>query len=159
MARPRFVSVSRINGWSIAIVCGLSLLLSLGSLGGMLISAAALVSPVLELKGSYAAERGDASRLKFLPMSQLILLAVILLYSIARLVTFDPAAALADMSGDLRSALADAAGGEQGLLDVTALSAKVVYLTLIVVSLLYQGGLFFYYRRAVRDFQPQPATA
>ena len=152
MARPRFVSISRINGWSVAIVCGLSLLLS-GSLAGAAVSAAALVSPVMELIGSYAAERGDKNGLRWLPRSQLVLLAVILAYSVFNLVTFDAATELAEMSPDMRDMLVGMVGDESMLREVITLASRLVYSTLIVVSLLYQGGLFFYYRRAAREFQ------
>jgi len=150
MARPRFVRIARINGWSIAIVCGLSLLFS-GSFGGAAVSAAALVSPVMELMGSYAEERGDQARLHWLPRSQLLLLAVILAYSLFNLVAFDAAQELAGMSPDTREMLVGLVGDESMLRDVMALAAKLVYSTLIVVALLYQGGLFLYYRRKIRE--------
>ena len=84
--------------------------------------------------------------------AELTVLVVIIGYSMWRLLSVDVAAELAELPVELRDALIGALGGsEQALVEMFTLALKLTYTTLIVLSLVYQGGLAWWYARKFRS--------
>ena len=151
--RQRVIKVSGLNGWSILVVAGLFAVISLlmGDGLGAMVGVAVLVSPIMELKGRSLFKEGRPGSRQWYLRSQLWLLSVIFIYSISQLLGFFYfSSGVADLPPDVREALYAALSVNEATLN--ALVGKIylsVYLTIILVSLIYQGGLFFYYRRNV----------
>jgi len=152
--RRRVLFISGLNAWSIIVVAGLFALISmlLVDVWGTVVGIAVLVSPWMELKGRkrLMLQQGQARR--WLTRSQLWLFAVITIYCISQLLIFHFSPALQDMPSDLQESLRTLLA-----LDARELQALlsqiyyVVYLSVIMVSFLYQGGLYWYYRRHVAE--------
>lgn len=122
---------------------------------GALVGVAVLVSPLMELKGRSLFKQDRPGARQWFLRSQIWLLSVIVIYSISQLLGFFYFSnGVADLPPDVREALFTALSTDEATLNV--LVGKIylaIYLTIILVSLLYQGGLFWYYRRHVPKSQ------
>jgi hypothetical protein len=101
---------------------------------------------VLDLRGRARLIRGEQSSLALLVRAQLLILGVIWLYSFENLIAFDQTALMAAVTPEMRSALSQAG---VSLSDLEPLVKPVyfgLYLTVIGVTLLFQGGLALYYQ-------------
>ena len=148
--RSRLLSVSKINGWSVMVVAALSILMSLGDLSGMLLGAMVLASPYMELTGHYGLKRGERTAGRWLPRSQWWLLAIIVLYCLFQLLGNDSAGMLSELAPDERSAVVAFLGGEAQANELIGTATRLTYALLLVVSVLYQGGLSLYYQRRIQ---------
>ena len=147
-AYKRVLRISRLNGWSVAIFGGLSMLVALlfGDLVGAFIGLCVTLAGWMEIRGGRQLRRRDVDGMKLLVRSQLFLLAVILSYCASRLGSFDSETVLANLTPDMEAVLTQA-GLEKA--DVVVLVHTVflaLYITVAVVCLIYQGGLALYYR-------------
>lgn len=148
----RVLLISAIDGWSIAVFAGFCTLVSLvlGEWIGVSIGAVITFAGVLELRGRTRLIRGEITGLSWLIRAQVLILATIGLYAFRNLLAFDEAALMAEITPELRNAI-----NQLGIsmADFQALMKPVYcgfYLTVIGVTLLFQGGLALYYasRRA-----------
>ena len=161
-ALKRVRGIARADSLSIMILAGLSLLLALALIEpmGIAISALALAAGVIEWRGCRALKRRDAETgMKLLVRAQLFLLAVILVYCVRCIASFDAGFVKDDVIprlNELLPALLDMNFNEflqeSGLTadDLVVLARKaflLLYTTVAIVSLLVQGGLALYYRR------------
>ena len=144
------------NGGSIALTAGLAALISLssgdlvpGAFGAAIAAAGAIewrAGRKLRLGGDPVLARGR------LVGAELTVLVLIIGYSMWRLFSVDVAAELAELPVELRDALIGALGGsERALVQMFTLALKLTYTTLIVLSLVYQGGLAWWYARKFRS--------
>ena len=112
----------------------------------------------LELHGRRRLRAGDAGGVRWLVRSQLVLLVIILLYVAYQLHSFNPEPLLAKVEEALSSAqrslglevtpLADSLGlTKRQFLEFAQHTVRVAYLAVGVLSILFQGGLAFYYHR------------
>lgn len=145
----RVLKVARANGWCVTIVAGLSALVSLafGDLVGAGIGVLVSVGGVLELRGHRQLQQGDPDGMTRLVRSQLWMLGVIWAYAITRLASFDVTTVIGAVTPDMRSALDQAGVDLNAILPLVRLTFYLLYGSLIVVTLIYQGGLALYYRR------------
>lgn len=153
----RVLLVSLIDGWSIALFAGLCTVVSLafgdwtGGFVGLLVTAGG----VIEIRGRRRLTQHDADGgMDLLVRSQLIVVGVIWIYAIGRLTNFDSDTALANMPPDMKSALDQVGMTTQDVARYVRLFTYVLYGTVMVVTLLYQGGMMLYYRNrraAVRE--------
>ena len=148
----RVLWISALDGWSIALFAGLCTLISLFSFEWIGVTVGALVTGagVIELRGRRKLLRGDDRGLALLIRAQLLILGVIWLYSMENLLAFDETAMMASLTSEMRSALSQAGVAIEDLRPMLKPVYYGLYLTVIVVSLLFQGGLALYYhsRRA-----------
>lgn len=157
--RQRIIKISGLNGWSILIVAGLFAVISLlmGDGLGVFVGVAVLISPVMELKGRSLLKQGSPGARQWFSRSQLWLLSVIIIYCVWQLLGFFYfSSGVADLPPDVREALFAALSVDEATLN--AMVGKIylsVYLTIIFVSVLYQGGLLLYYRRHVPAIKPE----
>lgn len=143
------MAVSKLNGWSVGIFAGLSLLFALASsdISGIAVCLVVLASPLIELTGHYRLKAGNLRAAQLLPKSQLWLLATVMIYALIQLLAFDPQLALDGFNPATRSALEGLVADPQALKDLTSQALRATYLAVMLATLLYQGGLWLYYRK------------
>ena len=163
-ALKRVLTISRLDGWSLVVIAGLSLLITLLLVEplGMAISLLILVAGVMELRGRRALQRRDSGGMRLLTRSQMFVLAVILVYCARCIGSFDAGYLKDEVLPEARQSLMSWFGisldeflKEGGLTvnDLLLMAQKAVWLlygTVAIVSLVYQGGLALYYRSKVR---------
>ena len=148
----RVLAISRFNGWSVIIIAGLGILLTLllGDLLGTCIGALAVLSGWMEVRGHKILKRRDPSGMKWLVRSQMLLLAVVLAYCASRLGSFDADTAMGNLTPDMEAVLKES-GLERGdILPLVRMAFLTTYLTVAAVCLIYQGGMALYYRSRTR---------
>ena len=143
----RVLLISAIDGWSIAIFAGLCTFISLlfGEWIGVSIGAMITFAGVVELRGRTRLLRGNISGLDWLIRAQVLILATVGLYAFRNLLAFDEAVLLAEVTPEIRNAI-DQLG--ISMADIERLMKPIyygLYLTVIGVTLLFQGGLALYY--------------
>jgi hypothetical protein len=156
----RVMRISAIDGRTLVILAGgfglLSLLMTdwTGALVGGLAAGAGLI----ELHGRRRLRANDIMGVNWLVRSQAILLTVILSYVAYRYFTYDPQPSLQQIEQLFASAqraqgmdptpLAEMIGmTNEQLLTLAKKSAHSAYLAVGLATLLFQGGLAFYYHR------------
>ena len=150
-ALKRVLTVSRFNGWSVVIVAGLGILLTLviGDLLGTCIGLLVGVAGGMEVRGGRKLGRRDPAGMKLLVRSQLLLLSVILIYCVTRLGSFDADTALGNLTPDMEAPLKEL-GLERGeILSMVRSTFYITYVTVAVVTVFYQGGMALFYRRRI----------
>ena len=160
-ALKRVLLISWLDGWSLVVIAALSLLLTLafGQLIGTAIGLLVLAAGVIELRGRRALKRRNAEAgMKLLVRSQLFLLTVILVYCARCLGSFDDGYFKEQVIPEMRQYLLLLIGisldeflQQVGLTvdELVPLGHKaflVLYSSVAVISLLYQGGLALFYR-------------
>jgi len=148
-ALKRVLTVSRFNGWSVIIVAGLGILLTLviGDLLGTCIGLLVGFAGGMEVRGSRKLGRRDPAGMTLLVRSQLLLLSVILIYCVTRLGSFDADTALGNLTPDMEAPLKEL-GLERGeILSMVRSTFYITYVTVAVVTVFYQGGMALFYRR------------
>jgi hypothetical protein len=172
--------LSAIDSWSIVVIAGLSLLLTLATfeLMGIMISALVLAGGLIEMRGRKALQRRDATTgMKLLVRAQLLILTVLLVYCARCLGSFDagyvrdeliPEAnqmLLATLGISLSDFLAESGMTVEELVTKAHLTFVLLYSTVAALSLLFQGGLALYYRNRTQlvgealAVPPQPPLA
>jgi len=151
----RVVRMARMNGISVVIIAGLGALLSLafGDLVGTAVGLVVAYGGGTELAGRKALLRGDADGMRRLVRAQWIVLGAILVYCVTRLASFDAESALGNLTPDMRSQLTEAGVDIAAILPLVRLMFYLTYVTVILVSLIYQGAMARYYRRRTETVQ------
>jgi hypothetical protein len=151
-ALKRVRAIARVNGWSIAIFGGLSVLLALalGDVSSMAIGVLVAVAGAMEIRGGRKLGRRDPEGMKLLVRSQMFLLAIILVYCATRLGSFDAETMMGNVTPDMEALLKESGITRAEILPLVRLVFYAVYLTVAVVCLFYQGGMAIYYRRKTR---------
>jgi hypothetical protein len=144
----RVLFISAADGWSVVVLAALGCLVSLalGDLSGILIGLLVFAAGMLELRGRRRLRRRDPAGMKQLVRAQLFLLTVILVYCVSRLGSFDAETAMANLTPEMQAALNEAGVARADLLPLVRLAFYVIYATVTVVSIIFQGGLALYYR-------------
>ena len=147
-ALRRVLRISRLNGWSVVIFAGLGLLLALalGDLASAGIGVLVGVAGWMEVHGHSRLKKRDAGGMTWLVRSQLFLLSVILVYCASRLGSFDNETMLAGLTPEMESLLKESGIERADLIPMVRTAFFTTYLTVAAVTLLYQGGMAFYYR-------------
>lgn len=148
----RVQSVSLFNGWSVVVIAGLGILLTLvlGDLLGSIIGMLAVTSGWMEVRGHQKLKQRDPAGMTWLVRSQLLLLTVILVYCASRLGSFDGDTAMASLTPDMEAVLKES-GLERGdILPLVRTAFIATYITVAAVCLVYQGGMALYYRSRTR---------
>jgi len=145
----RTARTARSNALSILVIAGLATLWSAfqGDLPFVGFGAALCVAAAAELAGSKRLVADPAGAAPLLIGGELAVLVLIAGYSLWRLVGFDYDAELAALPADARELLVGMAGDEELLRQALTLTNRLVYGCLLLVTLLYQGGMARFYRR------------
>ena len=150
----RVLAISRADGWSVVAVAGLSALLSLGQ-GSYAMAAAALLvalAGAIELHGRRLLLQRRLQGLGRLIGAQVFLLIIIWFYAWHRWQHFDTDALWAELPGFLQAHVTNSlldAGLDPELHRqlLLKLTNQLTCVVLALVSLIYQGGLAFWYGR------------
>jgi len=145
----KVLKISRLNGWSIAIVAGVCTLgsLAFGNLVGGLVGLLATGAGVMEIRGNRMLQRRDLVGLKWLVQAELFLLAVLATYAITRLVSFDREAVLANITPDMQALFKQAGIETADIVPLVRTMFFAIYGSVLIVTFIYQGGMALYYRR------------
>ena len=156
----RVKGISCLDGWSVAVFAGLCTLASLafGDLVGATVGALVTLGGGIEVRGWLKLRRCDACGMRWLALSQLVVLGAIWAYAIAQLLNCNGArfqhqvipqarAALASRGIDLDLLLAQAGVDSTNIVPFVRLLFVIFFGTVMLVTLLYQGGLYCLYRR------------
>ena len=148
-ALQKVLKVSRLNGWSIAVFAGLCTLVSLafGDWAGAGVGLLVTASGVMEIHGHRLLQRRDATGMTWLVRAETFLLSVILVYAVSRLLSFDAEYILSNLTPDLEALLKEAGISKAEIVPLVQTFFRAFYGAVILVALLYQGGLALYYRR------------
>lgn len=151
-ALKRVTGISRLNGWSIVIVSGLSVLIALAMGDWLSTGLGLLVAGFagLEVHGNHLLKKRDATGMKWLVRSQMLILALILTYCSSRLGSFDGETALANLTPDMEAVLKEAGLNRADILPLVHQIFIALYGAVALVSLVYQGGLALFYRSKTR---------
>jgi len=144
---------SKWNGITILVVAILSLILSFLDyhFTGILISLFVAFSGWMEIQGSRQVDENLPLAGKWLTGSQIWLLTVVWTYTIIQWITFNPETVLEMVSPSLIHQL-NVLGitGENVLQELLTKVVVSTYMAVLLVTLLYQGGLALFYWRKVR---------
>lgn len=153
-ARPeevlrRVLKVSGFDGWNIVVLAGLGLLISLagGDFNGAYAGVLILGAGVMELSGRRLLRQGDADGVRRMAKAQIFVLGVMVVYCVVRLVSFDAQFALGNLTPDMKALLGEAGLDPQEILPLVRATYFLIYGVVLVVTLVYQGGMALYYRR------------
>lgn len=148
-ALKKVLKISRLNGWSVAVFAGLCTLVSLvfGDLVGSGIGLLVVASGVMEIHGHRLLKRRDVGGMTWLVRSQLFLLSVILVYSVTRLFSFDSEYILSNLTPELEALLRENGITRAEIIPLVQTFFRAFYGAVILVTVIYQGGMAFYYRR------------
>jgi hypothetical protein len=152
----RVLRVATMEGWSVLVLGTLSALLSAASRGwfGAVVGSLVAGCGAVEVHGTALLRAGQARGTSWLVRSQLLLLAVILLYAlinILMLTSHQFEALLAQLPPESRSEYNRAAElfgyTPAAFSDLLLKSGRIFYAMLAALTLLYQGGMALYYHR------------
>ena len=144
----RVLFISLWDGWSLIVIAALGLLVTLllGDLSGIAIALLVLLAGLIELRGRKQLQRRNAEGMKLLVRSQVFLLTVILVYCASRLGSYDAESMLSNLTPDMRAMLTEAGLQVSDIVPLVHTAFLVLYITVALVTLIYQGGLALYYR-------------
>lgn len=145
----RVLRISRLNGWSVALFAGLCGLVSLtfGDLIGFVVGSLVAAGGGCEVYGNRMLQRGDSTGMRWLIRGQFVVLGVIWIYALARLATVDVAYLQRTISPDMRDWLNQLGLSAEEALQTVCQLFRLVYVCVMAATLIYQGGLAFYYHR------------
>ena len=153
----RVIKLSRLNGWSVVLFAGLCAVgsLALGDFLGALVGALVAFGGSLEVRGCRMLQRDDAGGMRWLVRSQLAVLAVIWAYAFSRLLSFNDQMLREALSHRLVRQLLHLLMGPaldelgftlEDALPLVRLFLCVLYGSVLLTTLIYQGGLALHYR-------------
>ena len=158
-ALRRVLRLSRMNGWSVALFAGLCSLVSLafGDLVGFAVGLLVSFGGALEVRGYRQLKRRNPDGMTLLVRSQYVVLGAIWAYALPRLLSFDAGYLQTEVIPNLRQMLAATGMDLDALLAQADLDAGqlvplvhlffvVLYGSVMLAALIYQGGLALYYR-------------
>ena len=148
----RVLLIAAIDGWSVIVIAGLGILLTLllGDFSSLFVGVLVLAAGVMELRGRRQLRRRDPGGMKLLVRAQLFLLAVILVYCASRLGSYDQESMLANLTPDMKAMLKESGIEMADLAPLVQLAFFLTYGLLALLTLIFQGGLILYYRRKTR---------
>lgn len=136
----RAANIARANGTGYAVFGVLTILLSLaGSITGLLLGGCLLAVGIAQRRTAPRLVAAAPDSPRILARNELLLLAAIIAYAVAQMTVVG-----ANTSADLEM-LGESAGID--VADLIDAMARVVYGSVIAVSLLYQGGMALYFLR------------
>lgn len=145
----RVIKIARLDSISVIVVAGLSALLAaaMGDLVSAIIALLVVAAGCSEWHGAKLLRHNDIRGLDWLVRSQLYLLSVILIYAMTRMASYDPEYVRSLITPEMNQIFQQAGMSVEDIMPLVRKAFYAGYGTLAVVTLIYQGGLAFYYRR------------
>ena len=153
----RAISVSRINGWSIAGFAGLCtiVVLLMGDWLGFLIGLSVTAAGVMELKGYRLLVERKENAFVWLAGSQAFLMIVLWAYAFYQLIRFDPDNPWAMFSPEFKKLILSVNPDVYLVEAMLRFTVQATYLALILAVFIYQGGLCLYYFSRKKYLYPE----
>ena len=154
----RVTNISRLNGWSILAVAGLSALVSLvlGHVFGVVIGCAVAVSGYFELRGHQRLVARKGGAVAWLVISQWYLMIVLWSYCVINLYHFDSSNPWAMFSPRFKEFILAINPDAYLIESMLTVSYYATYISLILAVFIYQGGLSLYYLSVKKYLYPKP---
>ncbi len=154
-ALRRLLFISGMHGRGVTLLAGVCTLLSFafGEWVGVMVGALIAACGLMELRGRARLLRGDSEGLGWLVRAELLILAIIWVYALENMLAYDEATMLAGLTPEMKTTLDQAGLSVDDLRPMMKPVYYGFYLTVMGVTLVFQGGLAFYYwkcRRAVK---------
>lgn len=146
----RVYRLARRDGLSVMIIASLFAIVaaSMGDFSGAIIGLAVAGTGALELNGCHLMREGEPRAVRWLIMSQLSLMAVILAYCTLRLLNFDPALVELTITPEMRATFQEAGYTTEKVASLVEKIYYFTYLLVAVVTIIYQGMMArHYYQR------------
>ncbi len=156
-ALRRVLSISAIDGWSVALIAGACTVISLlvGSGIGVIVGLLVTTAGAVELHGHRRLVQGNVCGVGALVAAQVIILVTIVVYAVTNLLRYDEAALLAQLTPRHHDLLARAGLSFADLRPMLKPFYAALYSTVMGVTVLFQGGLALFYHSR----KPQIAAA
>ena len=138
----RAVAIARFDGWSVAVVAGLTLLFGFTSVSAIAMAAGLGTIAFIELRGAAALRRLDPAAPRSMGFNQIALAAILIVYALWRIYTTLTGPGVYAEAAATDPALAKALVPMEDLMRLVTLAANA---GLIAVALLAQGSLAAYY--------------
>ena len=145
----RVLRTAKVNGLSVVIIASLGALGSLlfGDLVGTAVGVVVAYGGWTELTGQKQLLRGEVEGMRQLVRAQWIVLGAIVVYCVTRLASFDSESVMGNLTPAMRAELTDAGVDMSAILPMVQLLFYVMYFSVALVTVIYQGGMAIYYRR------------
>jgi hypothetical protein len=145
----RILRMSALNGWSVALFSGFCALISLlfGQLTGTGVGVMIMIGGIMELRGRKKLQRHDIDGMRLLVRAQLFVLGVVLVYAVSRVASFDAEFARSNVSPEMQQLLTESGVDLGEILPLIKLAFYGMYGAVILATILYQGGMAWYYHR------------
>ncbi len=145
----RVIKIARLDGLSIFVVSGGFALITMmmGDLVGTIVGLLVAAAGWSEWHGAKLLQRGRARGIHWLVRSQLYLLCIILLYVMRQMTNYDPEYVRTLVTPYMKQMFDSIGLDIQQVLPMVRTAFYVLYGTVALVTLFYQGGLALYYRR------------
>ncbi|HTJ79122.1 MAG TPA: hypothetical protein VL357_09010 [Rariglobus sp.] len=153
----RVMKIARLNGRSIVIVAGICALISLagGDIVGGVIGLIVAAGGAVELRGCRKLQQHDADEgITLLIRAQWIVMGAICAYALGKLFSYDAQTAMGNMTGDMKTIIDQFGLSSADINRILTPVFYAIYVTVLVVTVIYQGGMVIYYRNrreAVRE--------
>ena len=149
--------ISFFNGWSITLFSGCIAVVSLLMLspGGIVMGLVITAAGFMEVKGHGLMKGGKPASIRWLCGSQIFLFSVLILYCLINLFMFHPESALESLPPDALSMVLALGFDESSLRVLIAQAFYLTYIAVIIVTVVYQGGLCLYYLSKGKHFAEQ----
>lgn len=157
----RVLRLATVDGRVLLIVAGIFAVLSAlgGDRLGAVVGCLAAGAGAVELHGVGRLRLGDAGGMTWLVRSQLALLAVVFLYVMARLMSFDPVLMQTLLTPERTESFRLAGLTDEEIMPLVETVYRMTYGAVALASLVYQGGMAWYYhsrRETVRTALETP---
>jgi|SRR5580698_4919222 hypothetical protein len=145
----RVIKIARVDGLSIFVVSGGFALITMmmGDLIGTIVGLFVAAAGWSEWHGAKLLQRGRARGIGWLVRSQLYLLSIILLYVMRQMTNYDPEYVRSLVTPQMKQMFDSVGLDLQQVMPMVRTAFYVLYGTVALVTLIYQGGLALYYRR------------
>lgn len=146
----RVIKVAQVNGmvfvFPVALLCSLFALL-MGDLVSVFFGLLVAAAGWSEWHGAKLLQRGEARGINWLVRSQLYLMTLILVYALERMGNYDPEYVRSLIGPEMNQIFQESGLNIQDILPLVRIAFYLLYGTLAVTTLVYQGGLALFYRR------------
>lgn len=148
----RVLLIAALDGWSVMAIGALGSLvaMAMGDPSGLVVGLMLVTGGVLELRGRGRLVRGDPAGMRLLIRAQMLILAVLLVYCISRLGSFDEGVVRdtvrENLTPEMEALLQESGVSRADIVPAVKIMFYTIYGTVAFLSLIFQGGLSLYYR-------------
>ncbi len=150
-ALKRILRISLLNGWCVIVFAALGSLITLamGDFSGLVVGFLIGAAGWMEIRGHKLLKQRQPDGMRLLVRSQILLLAVVMVYCASRLGSFDEGTVMGNLTPDLETLLKENGIAKGDILSLVRTAFFAAYGGFAVLTLFYQGGMALYYRSKI----------